>query len=272
MNLDEFNRFFQQGRFNLPGLPPGMMDAFQRSAYFQGKRLRDGGKPPVSGSAPKQTLGEAINVAFGLAGAAGGTLLGLRRVGDGEGSWWGVLVLLILGAIAGSIVIAVIKAVFRRIRMSILWSRNADERDVASLIEMWGAIHGQMILPHLLVEVEDEGRAWTMDGKGSFYFKLRSGRLLTVQRTAAGGLTIDLSGRGQTEEEAYLVMIVHRSAGSESVRLNDGMRKGAKRIMWAAGQLAMMPIEGYTPDTKALKVLESMRENERIHPLALEEE
>lgn len=272
MDRNEFDRFFQQGRFNLPGLPPGMMDAFQRSAYDQGKRLRPSENPPGSSNAPKQTLGEAINVAFGLAGAVGGTLLGLRRVGSGEGTWLGVLVLLILGVIAGSIVIAVIKAVFRRIRMSILWSRGADERDVASLIGMWEAIHGGMILPHLLMEVEDEGRAWTVDGKGSFYFKLRSGRLLTVEQTAAGGMTVELSGRGLTDEEAYLVMITHRSAGNDSIRLNDEMRKGAKRRMWAAAQLAMVRIDGYTPDPKALEVLASMRENERIHALDAGEE
>ena len=255
MNRDEFNRFFQQGRFDLPGLPTGMMDAFQRSAYNQGKRLRTSGKPAASGSGPKQTLGEAINVAFALAGAAAGTLLGLRRVGAEEGTWTGVLVLLILGVIAGSIVIAVIRAVLGKIRMSLLWRRGADERDVASLIDMWGAIHDEVILPHLLMEIDDEGRAWTMDGKGSFYFKLRSGRLLTVRPTAAGGMTVELSGRGQTEEEAYLVMMAHRSAGNES-----------------AAQLAMVRIDGYTPDTKALKVLESMRRNERIHPLELPDE
>lgn len=50
------------------------------------------------------------------------------------------------------------------------------------------------------------------------------------------------------------------------------MRKGAKQKMWAAAQLAMVRIDGHTPDTKALKVLESMRRNERIHPLELPNE
>jgi len=34
----------------------------------------------------------------------------------------------------------------------------------------------------------------------------------------------------------------------------------------------MMPIEGYTRETKALKFLESMPRNERIRPLAVQEE
>ena len=221
MNLDEFNRFFQQGAFNLPGLPPGMMDAFQRSAYSQGKRLRERGKPPAPGSAPKQTLGEAINVAFGLAGAAAGTLLGLRRVGSGEGTWLGVFVLLVLGGIAGSIVFVVLQAVLGRVRMAVLWKRGADERDVASLIDMWGAVHDQMILPHLLVEVEDEGRAWTMDRKGGFYFKLHSGRLLTIRPKAEGGMNVELSGRGLSEDDAYLVMMTHRSAGSSYMTIGS---------------------------------------------------
>lgn len=264
---------FDQGVFNLPGLPPSQMDAVQRSAYEQGKRLRGEGTEPLEiRGAPRQTLGEAVETAFWLAGAAGGVLLGLQRVGSGEGSWIGVAVLLLVGGVAGLLLHQLLSAGIRRIRHAILWRRGREERTASMLTTMWGELFGETILPQLLHQIDEQGKAWTMDRRGNLLLRTRDGRVISIRRTADGsGATVDISGRKQSEMHAYLVALVHRSMGQRRIRMPDGSRK-LRRTMWAAARMAGIELEAFTPDPKAIRILESMRKDPRIPEVEPEEE
>jgi len=254
-----------QGAFNQPGLPPSQMDAVQRSAYEQGKRLRGERTEPLEiRGAPRQTLGEAVETAFWLAGAAGGVLLGLARVGSGEGSWIGVAVLFIVGGVAGLLLQQLLSAGIRRIRHAILWRRGREERTASMLTTMWGELFGETILPQLLRQVDEQGKAWTMDRRGTLLLRTREGRVISIRRTGDGsGATVDISGRKQSEMHAYLIALVHRSMGQRRIRMPDGSRKH-RRTMWAAARMAGLELEDFTPDPKAIRILESMRRDPRI--------
>jgi len=154
-------------------------DAASQQAYEQGKRARGMGQADPSGR-PKQTLGEAIATAFGLAGAAAGLLFGLYRIGEGEGSWLGVLVLLLVGFVAGVLMWALVAGAATRGHKAFLWKRGREERDAATLARMWEARFGREIPEALLAEIDDEGRGWTLDGKANFHLRMKTGKEFSV--------------------------------------------------------------------------------------------
>lgn len=252
-----------QGTFNQPGLPPSQMDPAQRTAYEQGKRLRGERTEPLEiRGAPRQTLGEAVQTAFWLAGAAGGVLLGLERVGRGAGGWIGVAVLFFVGGIGGLLLHELLAAGIRRIRHAILWRRGREERTASMLTTMWEELFGETLLPQLLDQIDEQGKAWAMDRRGSLLLRTREGRVISIRRTGSGA-TVDISGRKRSEIHAWLVALVHRSMGKRRIRMPDASRKH-RRTMWAAARMAGLELEDFTPDPKAIRILESMRKDPRI--------
>ena len=258
-DLDAWN----DGFFDRPGTADVPRDAAAQAAYDRGKRLREMGRTPSGGV--QQTLGEAIHMAFGLAGAAAGLLFGLRRVGAGEGTWMAVLLLTLGGFGGGMIVWAAVVWSFGRTRDAVVWRRGRDERDAAMLQDMWEARFGHPIAPELLAEVEDDGSAWTMDGAGNVHLRMVSGKVFFVG-IIDGDLRTEVRGRGGTPtEDAYHSVLIHRSLGHRQIRITEGSKKH-KRCLWAAASLLDMKVEGYTPDAKAVRLLATLKRDGRAAP------
>lgn len=242
----------QDGIFNLPGSADVPRDAVGRAAYEQGKRIREMGRAPAGKS--DQTLGEAIYVAFGLAGGAAGLLYGASRVGAGEATWLTAAGLGALGLVAGLVAWGALVWAVGRIRSAILWRRGRSERDAAMLTEMWEARFGQSIAPELLSEVDDEGRGWTMDGRGNFHLRMKSGKQFFVGMSGDSRRT-EASGRGGTPlDDAYQFVLIHKSLGDTRIHVTEGS-KNRRRALWVAASLAGLEVGDYTPDGKAVRML-----------------
>ena len=256
----ELNEAWQDGYFGRYGDTYRLRDAASRQAYEQGRRARGTGQTdPVD--RPKQTLGEAVLMAFGLAGAAAGFLHGLKQVGEGQGGWPGPLVWLVVGFVAGLLGWSLLAAAARRGYKAFIWRRGRDERDAAGLARMWEARFGREIPPALLAEVSDDGRAWTMDGKANFHLRMTSGKEYFVgMDPASGGFTASASGRtGSPLDDAYQFVLIHHALGHESIRVDEGSKK-QRRALWAAASLVGLDVADYTPDAKAVRMLADMKE------------
>ena len=243
----------REGTFNLPGAADVPRDAVGQVAYEQGKRARD-----QTASAPRQTeqtLGEAIYIACGLAGGAAGLLYGASRVGADEATWTTALGLGALGLVGGLIIWGTIVGSVRRLRKAILWRHGRDERDAARLTGMWEARFASPIAQELLSEVSEDGRGWVMDGRGNFHLRMKSGKEFFVG-TVGDTLKTEATGRGGTAlEDAYQFVLIHKSLGKERIRVDEGS-KNRRRALWVAASLAGMEVADYTPDGKAVSMLE----------------
>ena len=76
-DIQKLNEAWQDGYYGRYADTYRLRDAASQQAYGRGRRAREAGRVD-SGGAPdqKQTLGEAVSMAFGLAGAAAGFVLG----------------------------------------------------------------------------------------------------------------------------------------------------------------------------------------------------
>lgn len=258
----KLNEAWQDGYYGRYADTYRLRDAASQQAYERGRRAREAGRVD-SGGAPdqKQTLGEAVFVAFGLAGAAAGFLYGLRRVGDGEGGWPGAFGLLVAGLVAGLMVWALLAAVVRRGHKAFIWKRGREERDAATLARMWEARFSREMPGALLTEISDDGRGWTMDGKANFHLRMRSGKEFFVGLDAeSGALVTSASGRtGSPLEDAYQFVLIHQALGHESIRVDEGSKKH-RRALWAAASFVGLEVADYTPDAKAVRMLADMKE------------
>lgn len=259
-DIKRLNDAWQDGYYGRHGDYYRLQDAASQQAYERGKRARDMGQTDP-GDRPKQTLGEAIATAFGLAGAAAGLLFGLYRVGEGQGSWLGVLVLLLVGLVAGVLMWALVSGAARRGRKAILWRRGSEERDAATLERMWEARFGRAIPEALLAEIDDEGRGWTLDGKANFHLRMKTGKEFSVGvNTDSGALAVGTSGRGASPlEDAYHFVLIHDALGHDSIHVDEGSKK-TRRALWAAASLVGLDVVDYTPDAKAVRMLADMKE------------
>lgn len=259
-SIEKRNKAWQDGYAGRHADFYRIQDAASQQAYEQGRRARGMGQTDPGGR-PKQTLGEAIATAFALAGAAAGLLFGLYRVGEGQGSWLGVLVLLLVGFVAGVLVWALVAGAATRVHRAFLWKRGREERDAATLARMWEARFGREIPEALLAEIDDEGRGWTMDGKANFHLRMKTGKDFSVGvNTESGALTVGTSGRGASSlEDAYHFVLIHDALGHDSIRVDEGSKK-TRRALWAAASLVGLEVVDYTPDAKAVRMLADMKE------------
>lgn len=246
----------REGTFNSPGAADVPRDAVSQIAYEQGKRARD-----QAASAPRQTeqtLGEAIHMAWGLAGGAAGLLYGASLVGADEATWTTAFGLGALGLVGGFAIWSAIVGSVRRLRKTLLWRRGRDERDAARLAGMWEARFASPITQELLSEVSEDGRGWVMDSRGNFHLRMKSGKEFFVG-TVGDTLKTEASGRGGTAlEDAYQFVLIHESLGKERIRVDEGS-KNRRRALWVAASLAGMEVADYTPDGKAVSMLEKER-------------
>lgn len=265
-------RAWERAYFNQPGREAYLMDAFERVAFERGQRMREREKEIFrQGRQSKQTLGEATGTLFALAGGVVGGLAGLALIGSGNGGWLGALGLFVAGIAGGVIVHRVLAGIVSKIRMSLLWSRGRDERDATLLILVWDSIVGTEILPHLVAEVADQGRAWTMDRKGTFYLRTHDGKTMVLSPKPDGsGVAVTTRGGRFEDRDAYRAALAHLSAGQETITLTGG-GKSFKRLMWAAAQIAGIEVEEYSPDQAAVVKLQEMRGNPKIEAVVREE-
>ena len=261
-SIENHARHFHDGVHDHPGARHNLRDPLSQAAYEQGKRLREMGKNPGGGAPPKQTLGEAVYMAFALAGAAAGLLFGASLVGSGRATWITALVLTVVGFVGGLMVWGIMAWSFGRARNAVLWRRGSDERDAAALQDMWEARFGQPLAPRLLAAVADDGSAWTMDGKGTFQLRMESGKTFKVG-LIQGSLRAETSGRGgKPLEDAYHLVLIHKSLGHESIRITEGS-KNNQRCLWAAASLVGLEVKGYEPDGKAVRMLAELKREGR---------
>lgn len=261
-DIQKLNEAWQDGYYGRYADTYRLRDAASQQAYERGRRAREAGRVD-SGGAPdqKQTFGEAVSVAFGLAGAAAGFLYGLRRVGEGQGGWPGAFVLLLAGLVAGLVVWSLLAAVVKRGHKAFIWRRGREERDAATLARMWEARFSRAMPVALLAEIGDDGRGWTMDGRANFHLRMKTGKEFFVgMDPESGALTASASGRtGSPLEDAYHFVLIHKALGHESIRVDEGSKK-QRRALWAAASLVGLDVADYTPDAKAVRILADMKE------------
>ena len=127
---------------------------------------------------------------------------------------------------------------------------------------MWEARFGRPIAPRLLAAVAEDGSAWTMDGKGTFQLRMDSGKVFTVG-LIQGDLRAETSGRGgKPLEDAYHLVLIHKSLGHESIRITEGS-KSNQRGLWAAASLVGLEVQDYEPDGKAVRMLAELKREGR---------
>jgi len=101
---------------------------------------------------------------------------------------------------------------------------------------MWDARFERPLAPEFIDEVAEDGRA---------------------------------SGRGSVRDDAYHLVLLHKSMGHERISLTDG-RKKTRREMWAAAKVVGLAVDGYTPDTKAMRLLTELKRDPRYTALGSE--